>query len=255
MSELGQKDYLLLELVTKNNALQTKYKRSRAAEKEIWGVAAARLIALGKEMLDYANYLTEDELRDFIRLYNTSDYVTNRRKASVEDRTKASEQFMSLVIGAEDLLHRIIIPSLPSTAVIQYQNSIKLAVESITFSLDFLEVTALFSDKNIDNILSFYNFTSEEKRQETRTKLEVEFERLKRLTAFVKEYFEGVQKIIAEKVNETSTKKDLLEVVQKLKEVEQMIAKIYAAYNAKSFTAIQSNTNSLEEMVSTGPKM
>ena len=99
MGKMNKKDELLLTIVGENNNLEIRLKKAQPEERVIWAPAYTRLIALGKEVVKYSKNLTEEELQDFRNLYRTASYIHDTKAASREERKRAAEQFMSIIIG------------------------------------------------------------------------------------------------------------------------------------------------------------
>ena len=249
MEEIKRKDQLLLKIVSKNNSLKTKLRRASFTEKEIWGEPVRRVVKLGSEVLEYSNFLTEYELADFCNLYNTADFISSPKMAPAQVRAKSAEVFMTLVIGQEDILHQIIIPTLPKDKQAEDIKGIETRIDDLTYKLNFVEYSLLFVDKKIDLFVdSKKNITPEQKAELKRT-LNKEFKRLKDLYNYTREYFDGVIKIITETLKGYVTTSELADMKAKLKEIERMESKISSSFVIKNPTTVQKNNDELEEML------
>ena len=205
MGKMNKKDELLLTIVGENNNLEMRLKKSSPEERQIWAAAYTRLLALGKEVVKYSKHLTEEELQDFRNLYRTAAYIHDPKAADAKERKRAAEQFMSIIIGAEDLLHRVIIPALPNENVLALRREIQEKMNDIEFNINFLDINFIFVENAIDRIINANRDNLTEEKVAARQKLMREFNKLKDLTSYTKEYFASVKKIISDFVTEFST--------------------------------------------------
>ena len=237
MEELNKKNQLLLKIVSENNNLQMKLRRGTFSEKEIWGEPLRRVIELGKEILEYSNFLMEEELMDFCNLYRTANYISSPRMSPAGVREKSAEQFMKLIMGQEDLLHKIIIPTIPKDKTKEDIKRIREQVEDITYNLNSLEVSFLFIDKKVDEIVDSQKNLSPEQKVELKSRITKEFRRLRELTNYVRDYFDGVVQIV--------------EIKAKLKVIERMTNKISSSFTTKNVERLNKNNEEIEETLST----
>ena len=198
----------------------------------------------------YSKHLTEEELGDFRNLYRTASFVHDPMKASVEERKKASEQLISLIIGAEDFLHRIILPTIPNEKANELREEIKSMIEDLTFDLNTLDINFIFVEHAIDNLIKANRNNLPEETKEARAKLIREFNKLKELAKYTKEYYESVKAIIEKFINEYSTEQELNDCITQLKEISLMITYIESSFNTKRIDRIKSNNEELSEMLS-----
>ena len=249
MGKMNKKDELLLTIVGENNNLEIRLKKAQPEERVIWAPAYTRLIALGKEVVKYSKNLTEEELQDFRNLYRTASYIHDTKAASREERKRAAEQFMSIIIGAEDLLHRVIIPAIPNENVLALRREIQEKLNDIEFNINFLDINFIFVENAIDRIINANRDNLTEETVAARQKLMREFNKLKDLASYTKEYFASVKKIIANFVTEFSTEQELSDVLTQLKEIGKMLTYIESSFNTKRIDRVHSNNEELQGML------
>ncbi len=245
MGKTNKKDELLLTIVGENNNLEARLKKAPESEKEIWGAAYTRLIALGKEVIKYSRHLTEDELGDFRNLYRTASLIHDPKSASALERKSQSEQFISLIIGAEDFLHRIILPTIPNEDSEALRNDINERLNELTFSINYLDINFIFVENAIERLINANRDNLPEEIETVRQKLLSEFKKLKELLKYTKEYFESVKAIITKFINEYSTEQELNDVITQLKEIEKMITYIESSFNTKRIERVKTNNEEL----------
>ncbi len=250
MEQTNKKDNLLLTIVGENNNLEMRLKKAKPEEKEIWGAAFTRLIALGKEVIKYSKHLTEDELGDFRNLYRTAAFVHDPKKADALERKRASDQFVSIIIGAEDFLHRIILPTIPNENIVALHRDIEERINDLTFSINYLDINFIFVENAIERLLNANQDNLTEEKQAARAKLKREFNKLKELSKYTKEYFASVKAIIDKFINEYSTEQELNDCIAQLKEINRMITYIESSFNTKRIERVTTNNEQLSEMLS-----
>jgi len=251
MVKMNKKDELLLTIVSENNNLETRLKKGAPAEKEIWGAAYERLAALGKDVIKHSKHLTEEELGDFRGLYRTATLIHDPLSASALERKRQSDQFMSIIIGAEDFLHRIILPTIPSEDLEALRKDIKERLNELTFSVNYLDINFIFVEKAIERLLNANKDNLTEEKAAARQKLIREFEKLKELARYTREYFESIKAIIEKYINEYSTEQELNDCVAQLKEINRMVTYIESSFNTKRIERVKTNNEQLTEMLST----
>ncbi len=249
--ELNRKNQLLLKIVSENNNLQMKLRRATFSEKEIWGEPVRRVIELGKEVLDYSNFLMADELSDFCNLYRTANFISSPKMSPAGVREKSAEQFMKLVIGQEDLLHKIIIPTIPKDKTVQAINEIHEEMDNLKYNLNYLEVSFLFIDRKIDQVVNAQRNLTPEQKTELKSRLTKEFRKLRELSNYVRDYFDGIVEIIEHVLADYVTSKEISEIKSKLKMVERMSNKISSSFTTKNVDRVSKNNTEIEEILTT----
>ena len=251
MEEINKKGQLLLKIVSENNTLQAKLRKAPYDEKVIWEDTIRRLIDLGKTMLEYSNFLTTEELQDFVNLYRTAQYITSPKMSPRGVRAESNKQFTKMVIAHEELFQSVFVPTMPQDRSINTKKKINDQMEAITYNLNSIEFGFLNIEKRIDIIVASQKNITEDGRRLLKGRLTEEFQKISELTDYVRGYFAGIKKIIIEVLASYVSPQELTEIKEKLRQVERMTNRIWSSFNTKNVSLIDNNTREVEDLVST----
>lgn len=249
MEEISKKSQLLLKIVSENNALLAKIRKASYDEKAVWEEVVRKLIDLGKTMLEYSNFLSEDELQDFVNLYRTAEFITSPRMSPRDVRAESTKQFVKMVDAQEALFQSVFIPTMPLTKEQETKQKIQEQIDTITYNLNSIEFAFLNLEKRIDIIVAAQKNVTEDGKALLKGRLKKEFDKISELTDYVRDYFEGVKNIIQGVIGNYVSPKETSEIKEKLRQIERMTNRIWASFNTMNVSRIDNNIREVEDMV------
>ncbi len=250
MEEINKKGQLLLKIVSENNSLLSKLRKASYDEKAIWEEVIRKLINLGKTMLDYSNFLTVEELQDFVNLYRTAQFITSPRMSPAGVRAESTKQFTKMVDAQEELFQSVFIPTMPLNKDQENKQRIREQIDTINYNLNSIAFGFLNIEKRIDIIVASQKNVTEDGKTLLKGRLTQEFQKISDLTDYVREYFEGIKKIILEVIDNYVSPKEFSDMKEKLKQIERMTNRIWASFNTMNVSRIDNNVREVEDMVS-----
>ena len=120
-------------------------------------------------------------------------------------------------------------------------------IDTINYNLNSIAFGFLNIEKRIDIIVASQKNVTEDGKTLLKGRLTQEFQKI---SDYVREYFEGIKKIILEVIDNYVSPKEFSDMKEKLKQIERMTNRIWASFNTMNVSRIDNNVREVEDMVS-----